>query len=56
MSYSVSITHTCAICHRAATHEVFNHRNATMGYFCLGHSNAKMLKLDVAEAKSGKLK
>ena len=33
-AYKVPLAHACQWCGRRAIHEVFNARNASMGYYC----------------------
>ncbi len=33
-AYAVSLNHPCGDCRAPATKEVFNARNASLGYFC----------------------
>jgi len=57
VAYKVSLLQNCkhSECGGVATYQVFNHRNALMGYFCHKHADEEVEKLNPFEAKSGKL-
>ena len=47
MAYAKSIAHECGggACDKKATHEVFNIRNSSYGYFCASHAKQRLKEL-----------
>jgi DNA-directed RNA polymerase subunit RPC12/RpoP len=45
-AYKKSIEHFCTYCGRPARFEVFNARNASMGYFCASCSTEEIKRIN----------
>lgn len=54
MAYKVSLQKQCRFCNRQATHEVFNNRNASHGFFCSKHADNMVRDLRREEERGGK--